>query len=198
MYWKDQLKNIQDKMIERHMISQYSDTSDFMLVEMEKCYLNPGDYHLQSTSPAIDAGVSLSEVTHDLDGNPRSGIPDIGAYEYTSGSVTTTTTLPGQFTVSGFSCSPIYDGHRCSINYNNNLGENAVLVFLYTNNQGKVVSAGSPSVAPGSGSTATNLYCSAFGPGTYSVYWKAYLERDEDLSDTLAMVKSDETQSIEC
>jgi hypothetical protein len=46
-----------------------------------------GDYHLKSTSPAINKGlVSLSPSVApsiDLDGNPRlDGAPDLGAYEY--------------------------------------------------------------------------------------------------------------------
>jgi len=37
-------------------------------------YLDIGtgkDFHLQSTSPAIDAGMSISEVPNDYDGNTR-------------------------------------------------------------------------------------------------------------------------------
>ncbi len=43
------------------------------------------DYSLQSDSPAIDAGATLSEVTDDYDGNsrPKGSAYDIGAYEYT-------------------------------------------------------------------------------------------------------------------
>ena len=46
-----------------------------------------GDYHLQDTSPCIDAGddsLVPGGVTTDLDGNPRiaNGTVDIGAYEY--------------------------------------------------------------------------------------------------------------------
>jgi hypothetical protein len=43
-----------------------------------------GDFHLQSGSPAIDAGVNMSAVTTDFDKRPRpqgAGF-DIGAYEY--------------------------------------------------------------------------------------------------------------------
>lgn len=43
------------------------------------------DYHLQSTSPAIDAGVALAFIPDDLDDNLRPQGPayDIGAYEFT-------------------------------------------------------------------------------------------------------------------
>ena len=46
--------------------------------------LSAGDYHLQSNSLAIDAGVFLSEVSNDFDGVPRPQGPryDIGAYEF--------------------------------------------------------------------------------------------------------------------
>ena len=42
------------------------------------------DSHLQAGSPAIDAGVILTEVTIDLDGiiRPQGVFFDIGAYEY--------------------------------------------------------------------------------------------------------------------
>ncbi len=45
-----------------------------------------GDYHLLPGAPAIDAGVTLTNVTNDLEGHARpvgSG-PDIGCYEYGS------------------------------------------------------------------------------------------------------------------
>jgi parallel beta-helix repeat protein len=45
------------------------------------------DLHLQATSPAIDAGVTLSEVTEDYAqvSRPQGVAYDIGAYEYTDG-----------------------------------------------------------------------------------------------------------------
>jgi Right handed beta helix region/Purple acid Phosphatase, N-terminal domain/Pel9A-like, right handed beta helix region len=39
------------------------------------------DFHLLSTSPAINAGTSVG-LTRDFDGNPIFGAPDIGAYEF--------------------------------------------------------------------------------------------------------------------
>lgn len=48
-----------------------------------------GDYHLKSTSPAIDKGTTLNAPSTDLDGNtrPKGAAFDIGAYEF--GSVVT-------------------------------------------------------------------------------------------------------------
>jgi len=41
------------------------------------------DYHLAASSPAINSGVDIAEVTEDFDGNPRiSGSYDVGAFEY--------------------------------------------------------------------------------------------------------------------
>ncbi len=44
------------------------------------------DYHLQSTSPAIDKGISLTVVFSDADGvnRPQGSAYDIGAYEFSS------------------------------------------------------------------------------------------------------------------
>jgi hypothetical protein len=46
-------------------------------------FVNPdaGDYHIAPDSAAIDAGVDAG-VTTDIDGDPRLGLPDIGADEY--------------------------------------------------------------------------------------------------------------------
>jgi len=49
-------------------------------------FVNPdaGDYHLRAGSPAIDAGIFLGAVLHDLEGHPRpaGSTHDIGAYEF--------------------------------------------------------------------------------------------------------------------
>jgi len=51
----------------------------------DQLFVNPaaGDYHLKATSPAINAGTTLSDVTDDLEKYPRTaGSYDIGCYEY--------------------------------------------------------------------------------------------------------------------
>jgi hypothetical protein len=40
------------------------------------------DLRLQATSPAIDAGLKLTEVSTDAEGKPRDAYVDIGAYEF--------------------------------------------------------------------------------------------------------------------
>ena len=40
-----------------------------------------GDYHLTSDSPCRDAGVSVG-LTKDFDGNPITGTPEMGAFEF--------------------------------------------------------------------------------------------------------------------
>ena len=52
-------------------------------------FVNSGanDYHLKSGSPAIDKGITVTDVLKDLDGNsrPQGSAYDIGAYEFTGG-----------------------------------------------------------------------------------------------------------------
>jgi hypothetical protein len=52
-------------------------------------FVSPIDHHLSSNSPAIDAGIDVG-ITEDIDGNPISGSPDIGAYEYQDAECTDT------------------------------------------------------------------------------------------------------------
>jgi hypothetical protein len=50
--------------------------------ETDPLFINPGiDFHLQSGSPCINAGVNVG-LTKDYAGNPIIGIPDMGVYEY--------------------------------------------------------------------------------------------------------------------
>jgi hypothetical protein len=54
-------------------------------VELDPLFVSAGtNFHLQSASPAINAGAYLG-LASDIEGNPIIGAPDIGAYEYQSG-----------------------------------------------------------------------------------------------------------------
>lgn len=59
-------------------------------------FVNPnnGDFHLASGSPAIDAGTTVGAPTIDLEGNPRNGDCDIGAYEFNPNPTPTPTPAP--------------------------------------------------------------------------------------------------------
>jgi parallel beta-helix repeat protein len=63
----------------------YGTIQDHNLVDVDPQFVDASahDFHLQSTSPAIDAGITLSEVAEDFDGvsRPRGTGYDIGAYE---------------------------------------------------------------------------------------------------------------------
>jgi hypothetical protein len=49
-------------------------------------FVSSSDYHLQSGSPAIDAGIGVG-LTTDYDGNTYHNPPSIGAYEYNSAAI---------------------------------------------------------------------------------------------------------------
>ena len=59
------------------------------LIQSDPMFINPtSDFHLQSGSPAIGAGISLPSITQDFAGNPRPSPTgwDVGAYSSVSGS----------------------------------------------------------------------------------------------------------------
>ena len=59
-------------------------------------FVSSTDYHLQSGSPAIGAGIAFGGLTRDFDGMPRPNPPAIGAYEYSQSSSAATSSLPGK------------------------------------------------------------------------------------------------------
>jgi len=70
---------------ERMSLSAWSDSTGFDINSSEG---DPGldsNYHLISTSPCIDSGFTVTSVTQDYDGGTRSGLLDIGADEFASG-----------------------------------------------------------------------------------------------------------------
>ncbi len=81
----------------------------------EVCKFTGKDFHLQSTSPAINKGASIAGYDYDADGNPIVGAPDIGAYEYgssttpppTTSADTTAPSVPTGLTATAVSSSQI-------------------------------------------------------------------------------------------
>ncbi len=59
-------------------------TTSFSLIGTDPLFVGPGDYHLRSGSPAIDAGTNTGAPDNDLDGNSRivNSVVDMGAYEF--------------------------------------------------------------------------------------------------------------------
>jgi hypothetical protein len=68
------------------------------LTDTNPLFVNPisGDFHLSPSSPAINAGVALSEVPTDFEGTsrPQGSSYDIGADEYGIGGGSTPTPIP--------------------------------------------------------------------------------------------------------
>jgi hypothetical protein len=84
------------------------------------------------------------------------------------------------------------------MSYDNQIGENAIILFLFSDINGRVVSASGPIATQGIGSVASAIFCNAVQPGTYKVYWRAYRASDSKLANEIAWSKSEETQNIVC
>jgi hypothetical protein len=111
---------------------------------------------------------------------------------------TATTIAPIKFSVSQFNCTSIANGYKCSAAYNNSLNENAIFLFLYKNERGKVMSAPASGVNTGSGITYSLFYCSTYGAGTYKVSYKVYRASDTSLSDVIYWSNPSEEKAITC
>jgi len=116
----------------------------------------------------------------------------------TTTSSTTTTAPPGTFTGSNFNCVGVSGGFNCGINYNNNLGENAVILFLFSNSSGNLLSQAASIAQQGSGSLGALFYCSVVPSGAYNVSWKAYKQSDSGLTNPVAFSSTTSTQYISC
>ena len=75
--------------VDHNLFDGAGDTMGTNPVVGDPLFVDPGgaDFHLQSGSPAIDAGSPLNAPADDYDGNPRpqGSDYDIGAFEYIAG-----------------------------------------------------------------------------------------------------------------
>ena len=112
---------------------------------------------------------------------------------------TTTTTIILKYSFSNFVCSSIENGYTCSLDYENNVGERIIVLFLFKDNEtGKIVSAPASFASEGTGTAASMLYCNSVNPGDYKVSWRAHLESDSKLKNPIAWSKSTEIKTIKC
>jgi hypothetical protein len=85
------------------------------------------------------------------------------------------------------------------LNYTNNLGEDAVVVFLFVSNTTSNVVASSTVQAPmGGGIVGTLFYCSNYPADQYNVVWRAFRKSDTSLTNPVASSNSKETQTFSC
>jgi len=89
------------------------------LWQINPMFVNPagGDFHLRSSSPAIDAGITLANVTDDFAGNPRpqgAGY-DIGAYEVPAASITALPAAANMSEVITFTITVAGNGHPATV-----------------------------------------------------------------------------------
>jgi len=56
-------------------------------LNLNPSFVSSSNFHLQSTSPAIGAGIAISTLVYDHDGLIRPGPPSIGAYEFGAGTI---------------------------------------------------------------------------------------------------------------
>ena len=115
------------------------------------------------------------------------------------GNVTTTTTtqiISGSFTHSGFRCLQVGSRWTCTINYNNQLSQAAV-VFFDLFNLGKRLDSKTVTVSIGSGVSSPVIFdCGLEGAGTYSITFKVY--QTETRVNPIDWSTSQEAQSITC
>jgi hypothetical protein len=98
-------------------------------------FVNPADADLHLTdqaAEAIDAGIPLDSVSLDWDGAPRSGPPDIGADEFSSGAAVSSSPSSASFRIYP---NPYHSG--IMINYE--LGESLPVQLSICSQQGKLV-----------------------------------------------------------
>ena len=115
-------------------------------------------------------------------------------------SSTTTTTIPPQpkFTSTKFNTTNTTSGHNITLSFNNDLNENATVLFIVTNEQGLVVDYFNKTVSMGMGSLSKLVNCTSLGVGNYTISWEAYLESDNKLLNAKAWSKPDEWKKVKC
>jgi len=111
-------------------------------------------------------------------------------------STTTTTSTGGNFTGSDFACRSRTGGYNCTLSYNNNLGENAIIVFIVSDSQGNTIFSVGYTTGSGSGLAQVNYFC--INAGNYYMSWEAYRTSDLELANPVAFSNPSQKQLMAC
>jgi hypothetical protein len=94
--------NIHDNLTDT--VADSEDNTAYSIADMDFVASGSDNYHLQNTSPAVDAGTAVGAPADDLDNQTRDASPDVGCYEYLTfapvATVTSTVAVPVTVTVS--------------------------------------------------------------------------------------------------
>ena len=112
-------------------------------------------------------------------------------------STTTTTATGGSFTASGFSCSARNERYNCTLTYDNELGENAVIVFGASDSSGNPI-YDIPYTVPTGSATVTNINYFCRNGGTYYMSYEVYRLSDTNLEHVVAFSSPSQRQLIAC
>jgi predicted GH43/DUF377 family glycosyl hydrolase len=109
----------------------------------------------------------------------------------------TSVNISQSFNSSGFKCSSVNEGFYCRFNYTNTLNESAVVVFIFVDSYGNVISNSIPLASQGISQIGALLQCTQFS-GKATVSWKVYRQSDLLLANPITWSKDSERQTIVC
>ena len=110
----------------------------------------------------------------------------------------------GSFTATSFTARCLetgpYANHiDCELSYQNDLGEQALIVFIFKKaSTGEVIGKARPYANEGSGQAGALFECPLGEPGTYRLSWKAYKGSDVQEQNPVAWCKPDDEINIGC
>jgi len=137
---------------------------------------------LTNFAASVDAGRSVT-FTYGVTAGAAEGTFTITGTAKAAGistiSLSSAIVVVGSFTGSNFSCACTSSGRvRCSLQYNNQLGEKAQILFLLKKGNGEVADHTVVEVDQGSGTAEAYFDCPVGESGTYCVSWRAYRKQD--------------------
>ena len=125
--------------------------------------------------------------------NPTSWTIDATSINITTQNVSTLQA----FNATNFKCTAIKGGYNCKFDYVNTFNESAIVLFLFTNYEGSVISTSIPIANQGISQVGALVLCEQLS-GTVRASWRVYRMSDITLANPLVWSKSTERQTIIC